>query len=76
MTSDLARRIWEHRSGAKDGFTKRHGLSRRVWYETFSDIRDAIPHERNMKHWRRSWKVCLILDLNPDWRDLYDDLNA
>jgi putative endonuclease len=76
VTSDLARRIWEHRSGAIEGFTKRYGLQRLVWYENFPDIRDAIQHEHNMKHWRRALKVRLILDLNPDWRDLYEELNA
>ena len=76
VTSDLARRIWEHRTGAIKGFTKRYGLQRLVWYENFPDIRDAIQREHNMKHWRRAWKVRLILDLNPDWRDLYEELNA
>jgi putative endonuclease len=54
VTSNLARRIWEHRSGVAEGFTKRYGLHKLVWYENFPDIRDAIQHERNMKHWRRA----------------------
>jgi putative endonuclease len=76
VTSDLARRITEHRQGSIDGFTKRYGLGRLVWYEAHPDIRDAIQREHTMKHWSRAWKVRLILDLNPDWRDLYEELNA
>ena len=76
VTSDLSRRIWEHRTKAIDGFTKIYGLDRLVWYEGFADIRDAIRRERTMKHWRRAWKVRLILDLNPNWSDLYEELNA
>ena len=76
VTSDLGRRIWQHRTGAVEGFTKRYGLTRLVWYEPQADIRDAIQRERTMKHWSRAWKVRLILDTNPDWRDLYEDLNA
>jgi len=70
----LARRIWEHRVGIYEGFTKQYDLKRLVWHERYDDIRTAIQRERNMKHWRRAWKVRLILDLNPDWRDLYDEL--
>ncbi|MGB8278148.1 MAG: GIY-YIG nuclease family protein [Methylovirgula sp.] len=76
VTSNLPRRIWQHRSKAINGFTLHYGLGRLVWYESFPDIRGAIQRERNMKHWPRAWKVRLILDLNPDWRDLYDELNA
>jgi putative endonuclease len=76
VTSDLGRRIWQHRTAAIDGFTKRYGLKRLVWYESFPDIRDAIQRERNMKHWSRAWKVRLILDTNPNWTDLYEELNA
>jgi putative endonuclease len=76
VTSNLSYRIWQHRSKANNGFTKRYGLGRLVWYESFDDIRDAIQRERNMKHWSRTWKVRLILGFNPDWRDLYEELNA
>lgn len=75
VTSDLSRRIWEHREGSIDGFTKRYALKRLIWYERHEDIRDAIQREKTMKHWSRAWKVRLILDMNPDWRDLYEDLN-
>ena len=76
VTSDLSRRIWEHHEGRIDGFTKRYGLKQLAWYEQHEDIRLAIQREKTMKHWSRAWKVRLILDMNPDWRDLYDDLNA
>ncbi len=76
MTSDLGRRISQHRTGAIDGFTKRTGLTRLVWVEPHPDIRDAIQRERTTKHWSRAWKVRLILDMNPEWRDLTETLNA
>ena len=72
VTSDLARRIWEHREGLADGFTKRHGLKRLVYVERHDEIVRAIQREKNLKHWSRAWKVNLILAENPEWRDLYD----
>jgi putative endonuclease len=74
VTSNLARRVWEHREGVIDGFTKQHGLKRLVLVERYDDIRIAIQREKNMKHWSRAWKVRLILDANPAWDDLYDGL--
>jgi putative endonuclease len=74
VTSDLVRRVWEHRTGAIDGFTKRYGLIRLVWMEGHDSIERAIRRERTMKHWRRAWKVRVILAANPSWADLYDDL--
>jgi len=74
VTNDIARRAYEHREGLIDGFTKRHGLKRLVFMEFYEDIRHAIQRERNMKHWPRAWKAKLILDANPEWRDLYSDL--
>ena len=74
VTSDLARRAWEHREGVAEGFTKRYGLKRLVYAERHEDIRIAIQRERNIKHWPRAWKVRLILVDNPDWNDLYDQL--
>ena len=68
VTSDLVRRIFEHRSGFVDGFTKRYGLKRLVYFEKFDDI---IQREHNIKHWPRAWKVRMILADNPDWDDLY-----
>ena len=74
VTTDLARRVWEHREGLVQGFTKRYGLKRLVYAEPHPDIGAAIQREHNMKHWPRAWKVRLILANNPDWADLYDRL--
>ena len=74
VTSDLARRAWEHREGIAEGFTKRYGLKRLVYAERYDDIRTAIQREKNLKHWSRAWKVQLILEENPAWNDLYDRL--
>jgi putative endonuclease len=71
VTSDLVRRIHEHRAGLVDGFTKRHGLKLLVYFEQFDDIQNAIQREHNIKHWPRAWKVRKILIDNPNWIDLY-----
>ncbi len=75
VTSDLARRAWQHREGLIDGFTKQYRLKALVWYEWHDDIRLAIQREKTMKHWPRAWKVRLIHGMNPDWDDLYETLN-
>lgn len=74
VTNDLLRRVWEHREGQFDGFTKRHGLTRLVCFERYERISAAIQRERNMKHWSRTWKVRRILAANPDWNDLLETL--
>jgi putative endonuclease len=74
VTSHLARRVWEHREGAMEGFTKRYGLTRLVFFERHDDIRTAILREKSMKRYPRAWKVRLIMTFNPDWEDLYDQL--
>jgi putative endonuclease len=74
VTSDLPRRVWEHREGVAEGFTKRYDLKRLVYAEHHDDIRLAIQREKNLKHWSRAWKVRLILTDNPAWDDLYDRL--
>jgi putative endonuclease len=74
VTSDLTRRLWEHREGVADGFTKKYGLKCLVWAERHDDIHGAIQREHNLKHWPRAWKVQLILTGNPGWNDLYDQL--
>jgi putative endonuclease len=74
VTSDLARRVYEHRQGIYRGFTQSYDLKMLIYYEFCDDIRQAIQREKNIKHWSRSWKVQLIHTLNPTWRDLYEDL--
>jgi putative endonuclease len=76
VTSNIARRAFEHREGLIDGFTRRYGLKRLVLTEFYEDLREAIQRESNIKHWPRAWKVRLIHAANPGWRDLYEDLNA
>jgi putative endonuclease len=76
MTSDLPGRTWEHRTGAIDGFTKRYGLDRLVYFEAFDDPAEAARRERAMKRWRRDWKIELVEQGNPTWRDLYADVLA
>jgi len=71
VTSDLIRRVYEHRCGFVEGFTKRYGLKRLVYFEHFEDIRDAIQREHTIKHWPRAWKVRKIMVANPSWDDLY-----
>jgi putative endonuclease len=73
-TVNLARRIWEHREGAADGFTKQYGLSRLVYAEQHTNMLSAKQREMNIKHWSRAWKIRLIHRDNPDWEDLYDRL--
>ena len=74
VTSNLIQRVWQHREGTIDGFTKDHGLKRLVYFEFHDEIGRAIQREKNIKHWSRAWKVRLILDQNPEWADLYDQL--
>jgi putative endonuclease len=74
VTADLARRLWEHKQGLLPGFTRRYGLKTLVWFQFFDDIRQAIQHETNMKHWPRAWKVQAIHRMNVYWEDLYDTL--
>ncbi len=71
VTSDLARRAWEHREGVIEGFTKRHELKRLVYWERHEDIRDAIAREKTIKHWTRARKVRMVEMENPNWDDLY-----
>ena len=74
VTSDLARRAFEHRDGLVKGFTKTYGLKMLVYFERHDDIRDAIQREKTIKHWPRAWKVRLIHTTNAEWKDLYDTL--
>jgi len=74
VTSDLAKRVWEHREGFVLGFTKRYGCKLLVWYEAFDDIQEARQRELQMKEWQRKWKIRLIEEQNVDWADLYPTL--
>ena len=74
VTSDLVRRIFEHRQGLVPGFAKRYGVKRLVYYEQHDSALAAIQREKNIKHWPREWKIDLIISMNPDWRDLYDEI--
>jgi putative endonuclease len=71
VTNDRVGRVFEHRSGFVEGFTRRYGLKRLVYFEMFDDIRDAIQREHNIKHWSRAWKVRKIVVDNPNLDDLY-----
>ena len=73
-TSDLAKRVWEHRNGVVRGFTKRYGCKLLGWFEAFEDIQQARQRELQMKEWKRVWKVKRIEEQNLDWSDLYPTL--
>lgn len=74
VTNDLARRLYEHREGKASAFTRKYHVKRLVWCEGFADVADAIASEKRIKKWRRGWKINLINEHNPDWRDLYTEL--
>lgn len=74
VTNDILRRVHEHKTEAMRGFTSRYGVKRLVWFEVHPSISHAIQREKNLKHWSRAWKLALIEEANPDWRDLYEDL--
>lgn len=72
VTNDLVRRVYEHREKLADGFTKKYGVNKLVYYETHSDIEAAIMREKQIKKWNRAWKIRIIEDENPNWDDLYN----
>ena len=76
VTSDIAARVWQHRTGATPGFTDRYGVHRLVYLEAFDDVNEAILREKRIKKWRRAWKLELIERDNPQWLDLFDQINA
>lgn len=73
-TSNLVGRAWEHKHKVYEGFTKKYTVDKLVWYEESDDITDAIYRERQIKKWKREWKIKLIEQFNPLWKDLYTDL--
>ena len=74
VTNDLVRRVYEHREGLAESFTKRYGIKMLVYFEPHETIEAALQREKNLKHWSREWKIELIIGSNPDWRDLYDEI--
>ena len=75
VSSNLAKRVWEHKSKLVDGFSKRYNTDNLVWYELHAEMRSAITRERQLKKWNRNWKIELIEKTNPDWKDLYDEIS-
>ncbi len=74
VTSDLVKRIWQHKSDLADGFTKRYGIHLLVWYELHDEMTSAIAREKAIKEWKRDWKLKLIEVNNPQWHDLYEEI--
>jgi len=74
FTSDLQKRVWEHKNGVVEGFTKRYFVHRLVYYEQTENVLSAIEREKRIKKWNREWKVRLIEERNPEWKDLSEDL--
>jgi putative endonuclease len=76
VTNNLIRRIYEHRTSAVAGFTKKYAVHRLVYFETLDDPVSAIEREKKLKRWRRHWKIALFQHDNPEWHDLYDEIAA
>lgn len=74
VTSNLIKRIWEHKNNFVSGFSKQHKLHRLVYFEAHFNMYSAITREKSMKRWKRNWKIELIEKLNPEWRDLYNEI--
>ena len=72
VTNDVLRRTWEHKNDLIEGFTKKYGVHRLVWFEAYSDIHEDTAHEKRLKRWNRDWKLKLIEKENSGWNDLYD----
>jgi putative endonuclease len=74
VTSDLVKRVWQHRTGAVEGFTRRYAVHQLVWYEMHTSMHAAIAREKAIKEWKRAWKQTLIEQANPQWLDLYEEI--
>ncbi len=74
VTSNLVRRIWEHRNNLVEGFTERYGVHNLVWYELHESMGSAIQREKRLKEWKRRWKIQMIENANPNWEDLYHSI--
>jgi putative endonuclease len=74
VTSNLPKRAWEHRESVVDGFTKEYGVKNLVWYEMHDNAESAITREKRLKKWNRAWKVRLIEERNPEWKDRFGEI--
>jgi putative endonuclease len=74
VTSNLVQRVWQHKEGQVEGFTKKYGIKSLVWYEQHGDIEQAILREKQIKKWNRAWKIELIESFNSEWHDLYETI--
>jgi len=74
VTNNIVRRVFEHKNNLADGFTKRYAVHTLVWFESTGSIEAAIQREKQLKNWKREWKIALIEQLNPAWKELYDGL--
>jgi putative endonuclease len=74
VTSNIVKRIWEHKNNQVEGFTKRYNVHHLVWYEIHDTMESAITREKRLKRWKRKWKLELIESKNPEWQDLYDTI--
>ena len=74
VTSNLPKRVWEHKNKVVEGFTQKYGLISLVWYERHETMEVAIQREKAIKFWKRRWKLKIIEETNPDWLDLYEEL--
>jgi putative endonuclease len=74
VTSDLPKRVWEHKNKVVEGFTEKYDVDKLLWFEQHDNAESAITREKQMKEWKRDWKIKRIAEMNPDWNDLYDDI--
>lgn len=76
VTNDLVRRVWEHKNDFTEGFTKKYGVHLLVWYDVAESAEAAITREKQIKKWNRAWKLRLIEEKNPEWKDLYEQIGV
>jgi putative endonuclease len=76
MTDNLVRRVWMHKEGVLPGFTKEYSVTLLVWYEVHESRESAFTRERQIKKWKRSWKLEMIEKTNPSWRDLFEEISS
>jgi putative endonuclease len=74
VTSDMVKRIWEHKNNVVEGFTQQYSVHMLVWYEVHGTMESAIAREKAMKEWKRAWKIRRIEEVNPEWKDLYESI--